>query len=197
MDLRSARVRIRPWERRDDDVADRWPPYRDPFEALWNLPRQGGGAWGHGFESSAMRRNWAVEDRAGHLIGRISLREIDDRRNQARLGITIGAPYVSQGLGTEALQLFLDYYFTRLGFTRMVLDVAAPNVRAVRCYERLGFRHVGSDWRDVSYAFEARVLDDPRYAGLRRHFRPGRYGLQVEFFEMALDEDEWGMQRRD
>jgi RimJ/RimL family protein N-acetyltransferase len=191
MDLRSARVSLRPWQRHDDDVADEWPPYNDPFDCLWNLPRSSGDSWSLGFETGVVRRSWAVEDWAGRLIGRISLRDIDERKAQARLGITFGAPFVSQGLGTEALRIFLDSYFAERGFHAMVLDVAAPNQRAVRCYRRLGFQYISSDWRPSGVFFDSRVLNEPRYAQLRRFFRSGPRSLQVEFFEMRLLKEEW------
>lgn len=196
MVLRSERLAIRSWTFHDDEVADDWPPYNDPLEPLWNLPRQvglSGDVWSF-FESSAMRRTWAVEDRSGRLVGRISLRDIDTRRSQARLGITFGAPYIGQGLGTEALATFLDYYFTELNFQIMVLDVAAPNQRAVRSYERLGFSFVGGDWRIADSRFDRRVLDSPTYTHLARFFRRGQQGVYVEFYEMQLHKNDW-MQR--
>jgi RimJ/RimL family protein N-acetyltransferase len=200
MDLHSIRTLIRPWQRHDEDVANEWPPYHDPFESLWNLPRQWttDDYWFIGFESNSTRRTWAVEDHPGRLVGRISLREVVERKGRARLGITFGAPFVGKGLGTEALRIFLDYYFTDLGFQVMVLDVAALNLRAVRCYERLGFRYLGSDWRSVGMFFDARILDDPRYAPMRRFFRPNHRGsgLEVEFLEMELLKEEWLVSHR-
>ncbi|HEU5099463.1 MAG TPA: GNAT family N-acetyltransferase, partial [Roseiflexaceae bacterium] len=133
----------------------------------------------------------ALEDRSGALIGRISLRDIDNRKAHARLGITFGAPYIGRGLGTEALAIFLDYYFTDLGFEAMLLDVAAPNQRAVRSYEHLGFSHVGRDWRQADGRFDRRILEDPRYRHIHRFFRQGQRGLYVEFYEMRLLKEEW------
>jgi RimJ/RimL family protein N-acetyltransferase len=200
MEQRSARTYIRPWRRHDDDQADEWPSYDDPMDSLWNLPRQlttGSSHWANGFESGGMRRTWGVEDLSGRLIGRISLREIDERSGAARLGITFGAPYVGRGLGTEALAAFLDGYFTDLSFRTMVLDVAAPNQRAVRCYRRLGFQVVGSDWRDAGLYFDQRVLDRPRYVSVRQFLRPGQRGVWVQFFEMRLDRSTWFALRQD
>jgi RimJ/RimL family protein N-acetyltransferase len=193
MELHNARLSIRPWVYHDDELADEWPPYDDPFEPLWNLPRQvgrGSDTWSF-IDSWSNRRTWAVEDRAGRLIGRISLREIDTRKAEARLGITFGAPYIGKGLGTEALALFLDYYFTDLGFEAMLLDVAAPNERAVRSYRRLDFEHVSDDWRLADSRFDRRVLDSPRYSHLRRFFRPTPRGLEVAFHEMRLRKADW------
>jgi RimJ/RimL family protein N-acetyltransferase len=196
--LHNWRLSIRPWLRQDDDIADEWPPYNDPFDVIWNLPRSGllPLSWGSSFDLGGYRRCWAVENRLGDLMGRISLREIDERRGQARLGVTFAAPYVSQGYGTDSLRMFFDYYFSDLGFVTMVLDVAAVNVRAVRCYERLGFVCVGSDWRTASGAFDNTILNDPRYAYLRRHFRLVPRGWQSEFLEMQLKKSEWLALRR-
>lgn len=193
MALRSARFTIRSWTFHDDELADEWPPYNDPFEPLWNLarlPSPSSDPWLF-LEGSTLRRTWAVEDTSGRLIGRISLRDIDNRRLQSRLGITFGAPYIGQGLGTEALAQFLDYYFTDFGLQLMVLDVAAPNQRAVRSYERLGFSHVGSDWRIADSRFDRRVLDSPHYSHLRQFFHQGPYNLEVKFFEMQLHKNDW------
>lgn len=200
MELCSARVSIRSWRVQDEELADLWPPYDDPLDSLWNLPRSSGSFpyRFNGLDGLSLRWTWAVEDYAGRLAGRISLREVDERRRSARLGVTFGAPFVGRGLGTEALAIFLDHYFTRLGFLVMVLDVAAPNQRAVRCYRRLGFRHISSDWRPAGMFFDARILGRPDYAHLRTFFRSNasHSGLEVEFFEMELRKDEWFASRR-
>lgn len=195
MDLRSARLVLRPWQHQDEIAIDQWPPYNDPLEPIWNLSRSTSGTWGTGFEFGSGRRTWAVESPQGRLMGRISLREIDQTHGSARLGVTFGAPYVGRGLGSEAIAVFLDMFFGDLGFDLMLLDVAGPNRRAVRCYERLGFRYAGSDWRCSGRAFDRRLLDDPQYAHLRRYFRQGPRCLDVQFFEMELPKQDWLRQR--
>jgi RimJ/RimL family protein N-acetyltransferase len=190
MELYSTRTIIRPWRRGDDERADRWPPYHDPFEPIWNLPRSFSSSdfWPIG---NSEREVWAVENYDRQLMGRISLREIDRRALHARLGITFGAGYIGRGLGSEALTSFLNGYFNIMRFGTMLLDVAAPNLRAVHCYERLGFRYVGSDWRQASSSFDRYVLDRTNYRQFARHFRSEPRGLYVEFYEMRLDEERW------
>jgi RimJ/RimL family protein N-acetyltransferase len=190
-EIMGERVRLRSWQRRDTLAHELWPRYTEPFNSLWNIPRAFGfddisyGGW------NAQRFVWAVDDRSGRLIGRISLREVQPDRSSARLGISIAQPYVSQGLGTEALRLFIDYYFTALDFAALRLDVAAFNLRAVRCYERLGFQYVESEWRSAGSDPALRLLDDPRYSDLVPFFRRGRYETHVEFYEMILPRDVW------
>ncbi|MCU0491677.1 MAG: GNAT family N-acetyltransferase [Chloroflexaceae bacterium] len=193
--LHGERVLLRQWQRRDALAQDSWPAYTDAFSGLWNLPRAvalGEDDDDYSFNFTAVpRRIWAIDNDRHQLIGRLSLREIKPVEGSARLGISIGASYVSQGLGTEALCTFLDYFFNDLGFAHMVLDVAAVNIRAVRCYERLGFRHVGHDWRDARYDPSLRLLDDPRYADYLRFFQRSRHGTFVLFYEMELSRDQW------
>lgn len=195
MEPRSTRVVLRPWQHQDESEVDAWPPYNDPFEPIWNLSRSSGGSWAGGFEFGTGRRTWAAENPTGKLIGRISLREVDPKRGSARLGVTFGAPFVGRGLGSEAIAVFLDMFYGELGFDLMMLDVAGPNRRAVRCYERLGFRYAGSDWRCSGRAFDRRVLDSSHYTHLRQYFREGPRCLDVQFFEMELHKHDWLQQR--
>lgn len=187
------RVRLRGWTRSDTVAQELWPPYTDPFHSLWNLVRIDS-YYDYG-RASPQRYIWAIDDQFGRLIGRVSLREVDEARGVARLGISLGAPYVGQGLGSEAMQLFLDYYFGSLGFLTMLLDVAACNLRAVRCYERLGFDYLDSDWRSAGNDPSLQLLSDPRYAGMASYFRRGRFETFVEFYEMRLEREDWRRRR--
>lgn len=191
--IQSDRVHLRPWQRPDTLAQEAWPRYADPFSAFWNTPRSTFDSeyrfsYGTGV---SICRVWAVEDRYQRLIGRISLREVEQIIGQARLGISLGAPYVGQGLGTEALSLFLNHYFGAMQFQIMRLDVAGFNRRAVHCYEHLGFDYIGNDWRHIGSDPALRLLDNLAYAELRPFFRRDRRGAWVQFFEMELSKERW------
>lgn len=190
------RVTLRPWQRRDTLDQELWPRYTEPFSSLWNIPRAISyqDLTGRGWSSN--RYAWAVEDERRRLIGRISLREVMPDEASARLGISLAQPFVGQGLGSEALALFLDHFFGPLGFARMQLDVAAVNRRAVRCYEQLGFAHQGSEWRSAGGDPSLRLLDDPRFSDVLPYFRRTRHETRVEFYEMTLSREAWLAQRR-
>ena len=136
------------------------------------------------------RRLYAIEDEQGRVIGSLTLRDMQGR-SSARLGITVGADFVSQGYGTEALRLFLVYYFEEMGFDTMVLDVASTNLRAVRAYESLGFRHSGQHYRPAAHSSFRIVRTDARYRHLRRLFRRRGTMYEVLYYDMALTRDEW------
>ncbi len=48
-----------------------------------------------------------------------------------------------KGLGSEATRLTLDYAFHITNLRCVYLSVLAPNTRAVKAYERAGFRKIG------------------------------------------------------
>jgi RimJ/RimL family protein N-acetyltransferase len=186
------RVTIRRWQRQDYHIMDRWPPFTDPLSVIWNLPDRvtvGERDWNHD-----IRRTYAVQMHNGTLLGRITLRNIDSVTASARLGITIGSPFVSQGLGTEALRTFLGAFFGVMHFQTMVLDVAAVNERAVRCYRRLGFQQTGIHWRDAGSRFLTN-LDPASRQRVEPYIRQGRQTVWVQFYDMTLLRDHWHAQR--
>ena len=78
------------------------------------------------------------------LIGRCLLFGINPVDRSAMLGILIGEKDCwNQGFGTEACRLLLDYAFNLLNLHSVMLGVFAFNQRAVRSYEKVGFRQIG------------------------------------------------------
>jgi RimJ/RimL family protein N-acetyltransferase len=189
-------VHIRKWQSRDDEVQRTWPRYKDPCHTLWNIPRTNS-MYGGLFSSfsyasgSNSRYVWAVEDMHQTLIGRISLRDVEKFTRRARLGISLSGAYTGQGLGTEALVLFLEHFFETLGFNTMVLDVAAFNRRAVRCYESLGFTCISEEWRRTGNEACLHTLENSNNRKLLAYFRREHSGLLVQFLEMQLQRHEW------
>lgn len=195
--LQGARVLIRALKRQDLDERQAWPPYSDPLYLVWDMPpcsREENDRWFARMTDGRYRLAYGVEDEAGRLAGMLSLREItwDD---SARLGIAFSPDHVDREYGTESLRLFLPYFFLTLGFRVMVLDVAAGNVRAVRCYQKVGFRQVGSYWQAVEGPMDLRVLDRPEYAPIRSFFR-WRWGrAEALHSDMELRRKEWEKSR--
>ena len=193
MRLQGPRVTIRPMQRTDIDAMMRWRPFADPLYQPFDFPRQSRAEHARWFEwrsQDPRRRLYTVENELRQVIGSLTLREIDGQRS-ARLGITLGADYVSHGYGSEALRLFLDHFFGEMGFARMILDVAATNLRAVRTYRALGFREIGRHYRPASHSSYRTLRHEPRYRHLRRFFKRQGTFHQVLFYDMALTREEW------
>ncbi len=108
---------------------------------------------------SPYRRTLAIEDMAGQHIGNVMYYNVDYQRRDAEIGVTIGIrDYWSRGYGTELLRVFLRYLFEHTVLERIYLKTLDWNVRAQRCFEKVGFRRYGTSRRG-EYAF---VLMDIR-----------------------------------
>ncbi|MFQ6000848.1 MAG: GNAT family N-acetyltransferase [Anaerolineae bacterium] len=89
-------------------------------------------------------RIFAIETEKGVHIGNIGLHEIDHKDGKATLGIVIGEKgYWDQGYGTDAIKALLRFAFEELNLHRLYLSVFDFNKRAIRCYEKCGFRQEG------------------------------------------------------
>ena len=78
------------------------------------------------------------------LIGVCGFLDVDHVNQAAEIGIFIGNKHFwNKGYGTEALSLIIDYGFKALNFHNIILKVYEFNKRAIRCYEKIGFKKIG------------------------------------------------------
>ncbi len=90
------------------------------------------------------------------VIGFIELDGMDWAARSGWVGIGIGQrDYRGKGYGTEAMRLLLSYAFTWLNLNRVNLNVFAYNTRAIRSYEKCGFRYEGTE-REVIFKEDKR-----------------------------------------
>lgn len=77
----------------------------------------------------------------GTLIGNCGFVEIDQAKKEATMRITIGNPeYVGRGLGSEAVKLLTQHAFKNMKLRRLLLKVFKDNERAIKSYQKAGFR---------------------------------------------------------
>lgn len=112
--------------------------------------------------SSNQWRLW-IHTLDGKLIGQVSLFDIDKVKRQAEFGVVLFAPpYWGQGYGTEAARLFLTDACRRFDLELVYLSTAQDNKRAIRSFEKLGFRITErlstEDQRSVIMQAPARTL---------------------------------------
>ena len=93
------------------------------------------------------------------LLGNISLNNIKEVNRTAELGIFIGdVNYLSHGYGSEAIMLLLNYAFKFLNLNNVMLRVYSFNKRAIKAYEKCGFKTFGV-WKN-SYYFDGEYCDE-------------------------------------
>ena len=86
---------------------------------------------------------WAVEE-GGAVVGLIQAHEeTDPQYRHAGIDIVLAGHAQDRGLGTDAIRTVARWLFDVRGHHRLTIDPAARNERAIRAYERVGFRPVG------------------------------------------------------
>lgn len=117
-------------------------------------------------------RAWVIE--TDRLIGEVRLDQINLQDRRASLAIGILAPeYLGMGLGTEATMLVLGHAFHDLKLHRISIRVLAYNTRAIRSYQKCGFRIEGCE-REAAFV-NGQWHDDVIMGLLEHEFkaRPG------------------------
>lgn len=78
------------------------------------------------------------------LIGELDLDVVNWSGRDAFVGLGIGeTEYWSKGYGTDVMNILLRFAFTEVNLRRVTLTVFEYNPRAIRSYEKAGFRHEG------------------------------------------------------
>jgi aminoglycoside 6'-N-acetyltransferase len=80
----------------------------------------------------------------GETIGLVQYQEeLDPDYRHAGIDLFIGAPYQDLGLGTDTVRTMARHLVHDRGHHRLTIDRVAHNARAIRSYEKVGFRRVG------------------------------------------------------
>jgi diamine N-acetyltransferase len=190
--LKGKKVLIRPLEREDVEKRLKWKPYPDPLYFHYNLEDMTDRekeAWFLKRKNDAFRLFLSIHDLAGQLVGFVSLHKINILEKTAWFGIYLGYEFVDRGLGTDATLTLLRYYFEELKFERLFLDVASLNKRAIRCYEKCGFRFVRKKYNDHDPRRSIDVFGDDRFTDIRRYFAKNGDKVLVEFDEMEITKE--------
>jgi len=97
-------------------------------------------------EKQKSDRHWfTIRDLADdRLLGDIDLSIYNWTGRDAFVGLGIGErDFWGKGYGTDVMKVILRYAFTEVNLQRVSLTVFEYNPRAVRSYEKTGFRHEG------------------------------------------------------
>ena len=80
----------------------------------------------------------------GEIAGWLGVAEERDPEYRfAALDIVLAPKHQDRGLGPEALRTVIDWLVSERGHHRFTIDPAVRNRRAIRAYEKVGFKPVG------------------------------------------------------
>jgi aminoglycoside 6'-N-acetyltransferase len=144
--LRGDRVVLRPLEPRDAPALR--AALATPEVAAW------WGAVPDGFpledEPEATRFTVLVDEEIAGMVQYTEEREPDYRH--AELDVFLHPDHHGHGAGTDAMARLARHLLEDRGHHRLILSVSVDNARAIRAYEKVGFRTVGvteASWRDL------------------------------------------------
>jgi RimJ/RimL family protein N-acetyltransferase len=107
------------------------------------------------------------------LVGETGLLRMFPAWRTTDLSIILGDPEAwGKGYGREVMELMLDYAFGTLNFHRVAIGVVGTNERALKFYERIGFKREGIQ-RD-GYFFDHHYQDFVMMSLLEEEYRADR-----------------------
>jgi RimJ/RimL family protein N-acetyltransferase len=115
-------VRVETWKPTLEEVKKSWPVWQNPGPKDFHM---------------------FVICLGGRTIGEIGYRYEDPDQHTFSVDIKIGGPSLwGQGLGTEAMKLFVTYIFDRLHAQHITAEPGDWNKRSMRLFEKCGFKEI-------------------------------------------------------
>ena len=114
--------------------------------------------------------NFAIETLEDKkYLGGCGINEVDWKNSKAVIGIFIGnKEYWNKGYGTDVMNTLIRFIFEQMNINKIKLNVYSFNERAIKCYEKCGFKREGVLRQEI--------------------FRDGKYHDEIV---MGLLKDEW------
>ncbi len=187
--IREAELTVRSCTRQDLDTLARWPKYPWPYEAFaLGFAGLNPAERDQLFEARVTNpcRLTLVADHARQAcVGYLALVQIDWSSGVVgNMAFRIAPSWCDRGVGTQMMRNVSGWYFHG-GLSVLRLDVAASNLRAIRCYEKAGFAKTQEFWRRDE-SLKHVDLKQPQYEFLRPHARLHGEAPRLRFFWMEL-----------
>jgi len=176
--IQGQRTRLRAIEREDLPTFVRWfndPEVRQYLAMYMPMSMAEEEKWFERQLEDQDSQIFAIETGDGVHIGNCGLHDFDWKNRRAALGIAIGEKeYWGKGYGSDAVRTLLGFAFGEMNLHRIQLEVHDFNSRAIRCYEKCGFKLEG---RQREALFRNGSYHDSLIMGiLRKEFKAGQSG---------------------
>ena len=101
--------------------------------------------------------HYAITNEANTYLGTISLKNIDKGKKEAELAIVLHRNSMGKGVATSAIQKLLGIASQELKLNKVYLNVLQENKRAVKLYEKLGFKCTRTT--EIEFHGQMKMLD--------------------------------------
>jgi len=112
------------------------------------------------YEAKQLRLAICLSD-TFEAIGLIDLFDFDPKNNRAGVGIIISSESNrNSGIGSEALQLVINYAFNQLQLHQLYANIGSDNEISKQLFTKFGFQKIGvkKDWIKVDNIFKDEIL---------------------------------------
>ena len=112
------------------------------------------------YEAKQLRLAICLSD-TFEAIGLIDLFDFDPKNNRAGVGIIISSESNrNSGIGSEALQLVINYAFNQLQLHQLYANIGSDNEISKQLFTKFGFQKIGTkkDWIKVDNIFKDEIL---------------------------------------
>lgn len=184
------RVRIRLLKLEDVYSMQKWGKHENPLFYDYNFPQLDEKEirdWFNIKTSKKNKRCFVVLDNNDQAIGYLTIKDIKKIKKCATLGIVFDPNHVSKGYGTETIRVFLNYFFNDLNMRTMFLEVAKYNKRAIKCYEKCGFKII-DEYKEKLDTHEIDIFTIGRYKD-ERFFQIEKGNVYSYLYRMKKDND--------
>ncbi len=101
------------------------------------------------------------KDRDFPAVGLVDLFDFDPKNNRAGVGIVIqGLENRNQNIGSEALDLLIQYAFYHLNLHQLYANIGTENAASIALFTKFGFQNIGikKDWNLVNGVYKDEAL---------------------------------------
>jgi diamine N-acetyltransferase len=112
------------------------------------------------YEAKQLRLAICME-RDFRAIGLIDLFDFDPRNQRAGVGIIIkNTANRNQGIGSEALELLINYAFAKLNLHQLFANIDVDNAPSITLFTKFGFEKIGvkKDWNLINGKYKDEAM---------------------------------------
>ncbi len=187
------KVRIRELMREDVNKMQNWGKHEDPLFLNYNFPKlttTQADEWYQIKTLKLRKKCFAIENKDEIMVGYISIRDIKWFKRESELGIVLDPNHINKGYGTEAIHLFLQYYFEKLKMAAIKLRTAKYNKRAFKCYLNCGFNLVKESIDEFEDQY-CEIFYNPLYSNLYKYFKEIDGKKVTDYYYMEVTKEEF------
>jgi len=108
---------------------------------------------------TAKQQRFVIEHK-GISVGMIDLFDFSSFHKRAGVGILVLEAYQSQGIGSKALKMILEYAFKHLHLHQIYANIFTDNLNSIKLFTKHQFKLIGTkkDWIFLNGAYKDELL---------------------------------------